>query len=53
MLIAGVSTLLTIGLDLLLIPSLGLTGAGWGWLIGQMVGAAIALRLTLRRSAPS
>jgi O-antigen/teichoic acid export membrane protein len=53
MLIAGVSTLVTIGLDLLLIPSLGLTGAGWGWLIGQVLGAAIALRLTLRRSARS
>jgi O-antigen/teichoic acid export membrane protein len=51
--IAGASTLLTIGLDLWLIPSAGLTGAGWGWLIGQMLGAAIAVRLTLGRSATS
>jgi O-antigen/teichoic acid export membrane protein len=53
LLIAGASTVLTIGLDLWLIPSHGLTGAGWGWLIGQMLGAAIALHLTLRRSARS
>jgi O-antigen/teichoic acid export membrane protein len=53
LLIAGASTVLTIGLDLWLIPSQGLTGAGWGWLIGQMLGAAIALHLTLRRSARS
>lgn len=53
LLIAGASTVLTIGLDLWLIPSAGLSGAGWGWLIGQMLGAAIAVRLTLRRSASS
>jgi O-antigen/teichoic acid export membrane protein len=49
LLIAGASTALTIGLDLWLIPSAGLTGAGWGWLIGQTLGAAIAIRLTLPR----
>ncbi|MGZ4165698.1 MAG: lipopolysaccharide biosynthesis protein [Solirubrobacteraceae bacterium] len=48
LLIAGASTLVTIALDLWLIPSVGLTGAGWGWLIGQTLGAAIALALTLR-----
>jgi O-antigen/teichoic acid export membrane protein len=53
LLIAGASTVLTIGLDVWLIPSVGLSGAGWGWLIGQTVGAAIAIRLTLRRSARS
>jgi O-antigen/teichoic acid export membrane protein len=53
LLIAGASTVLTIGLDLWLIPSQGLTGAGWGWLIGQMLGAAVALHLTLRRGARS
>jgi O-antigen/teichoic acid export membrane protein len=53
LLIAGASTVLTIGLDLWLIPREGLTGAGWGRLIGQMLGAAIALHLTLRRSARS
>lgn len=50
LLIAGASTLVTIGLDLWLIPSAGLSGAGWGWLAGQMLGAAIAIRLTLRRA---
>ena len=44
---------LTIGLDLWLIPSLGLTGAGWGWLIGQTLGAAIAVWLTLGRRSRS
>ena len=53
LLIAGASTLFTIGLDLWLIPIVGLTGAGWGWLIGQMVGAAIALGLVLRGSPRS
>ena len=48
LLIAGASTLVTIALDLWLIPRVGLTGAGWGWLIGQTLGAAIALALTLR-----
>lgn len=49
LLIAGSSTLVTIGLDLWLIPSTGLTGAGWGWLIGQTVGAVIAIWITLPR----
>lgn len=53
LLIAGACTLVTIGLDLWLIPSAGLTGAGWGWLIGQTVGAAVAVGLTLRRGARS
>ncbi|MBV8997484.1 MAG: polysaccharide biosynthesis C-terminal domain-containing protein [Solirubrobacterales bacterium] len=48
MLIAGVSTVATIGLDLWLIPSVGLTGAGWGWLIGQTLGAVVAIPLTVR-----
>jgi len=51
--IAGASTLVTIGLDLWLIPSVGLTGAGWGWLIGQTLGAAIAVRFTLRQGTRS
>jgi O-antigen/teichoic acid export membrane protein len=51
MMIAGASTLFTIGLDLWLVPSIGLSGAGWGWLLGQTLGAAIALWLILRRSA--
>jgi Na+-driven multidrug efflux pump len=53
LLIAGASTALTIGLDLWLIPSTGLTGAGWGWLVGQMLGAAIAIWLTMGRRARS
>jgi O-antigen/teichoic acid export membrane protein len=53
LLIAGASTLSTVGLDLWLIPSAGLSGAGWGWLIGQTVAALIAIRLTLRRVSPA
>ena len=53
LLIAGASTLVTIALDLWLIPSAGLSGAGWGWLIGQTLGATIAAWLTLRRAARS
>jgi O-antigen/teichoic acid export membrane protein len=48
LLIAGVSTVSTIGLDLWLIPSVGLSGAGWGWLIGQTFGAAIAIWVAMR-----
>jgi O-antigen/teichoic acid export membrane protein len=49
LLIAGSATVATIGLDLWLIPSVGLTGAGVGWLIGQTLGAVIAILLTLGR----
>jgi O-antigen/teichoic acid export membrane protein len=48
LLIAGSSTLVTIALDLWLIPSAGLSGAGVGWLAGQTLGALIAIWLTLR-----
>jgi O-antigen/teichoic acid export membrane protein len=51
LLIAGVSTAATIGFDLWLIPSVGLTGAGLGWLIGQCLAALIAIRLTMRRES--
>jgi O-antigen/teichoic acid export membrane protein len=53
LLIAGASTAVTIGLDLWLIPSAGLSGAGWGWLIGQTLGAVIAAWLTMRRASRS
>jgi O-antigen/teichoic acid export membrane protein len=48
LLIAGSSTLATIALDLWLIPSAGLTGAGVGWLTGQVLAALIAIKMTLR-----
>jgi O-antigen/teichoic acid export membrane protein len=55
LLIAGASTAVTIGLDLWLIPSVGITGAGLGWLIGQVVAALIAIWLVAGREsgAPS
>jgi O-antigen/teichoic acid export membrane protein len=49
LLIAGSSTLATIALDLWLIPSTGLSGAGVGWLSGQTLAALIAIGLTMRR----
>lgn len=48
LLIAGCSTFVTIGLDLWLIPSDGLSGAGWGWLIGQVLAAAVAIWVIFR-----
>jgi O-antigen/teichoic acid export membrane protein len=51
LLIAGCSTLTTIGLDLWLIPGAGLSGAGWGWLLGQSLGAAIAIWVVTRRES--
>jgi Na+-driven multidrug efflux pump len=48
MVIAGSSTVATIGLDLWLIPSVGLSGAGLGWLIGQTLGAVIAIWVAMR-----
>ncbi|HWE15382.1 MAG TPA: polysaccharide biosynthesis C-terminal domain-containing protein [Solirubrobacteraceae bacterium] len=53
LLIAGCSTVATIGLDVWLIPSAGLTGAGWGWLIGQILGALIAIWFAVRGDGPA
>ena len=44
LLITSVGTLTTIGLDVVLIPRYGLSGAGLGWLCGQTLAAAIAMR---------
>lgn len=55
LLIAGCSTVATVGLDIWLIPRAGLSGAGWGWLIGQLLGALIAIWVAVRgdTAAPS
>lgn len=44
LLITSVATLTTIGLDIFLIPNYGLSGAGLGWLVGQTLAAALAVR---------
>jgi O-antigen/teichoic acid export membrane protein len=44
LLITGVATVTTIGLDVILIPAIGVSGAGLGWLCGQALAAAVALR---------
>jgi O-antigen/teichoic acid export membrane protein len=51
--IAAGSTLTTIGLELWLIPKAGLSGAGWGWLLGQTVGAVVAIWVVARRERAS
>lgn len=54
--ISGVATAATIALDVVLIPAHGITGAGWGWLGGQTIAAAVAvamLSLARAREAPA
>ena len=49
LLVAGVATGVTIAADAILIPRLGVHGAGWGWLIGQMLAALIGLLVLMRQ----
>jgi len=42
----------TIGLDLLLLPRYGMTGAGVGWLLGQCAACAVAMVVIRRRPSP-
>ena len=46
--ITSAGTVVTIGLDIVLIPSEGITGAGIGWLGGQVFAATVALVLMAR-----
>jgi O-antigen/teichoic acid export membrane protein len=46
--ISGTGTIATIALDIVLIPSSGISGAGLGWLGGQLLAAAVALGLMTR-----
>ena len=48
LLITSVGTVTAVGLDLILIPRHGITGAGVGWLAGQSLAALVAIR-TLRK----
>jgi O-antigen/teichoic acid export membrane protein len=50
LIVVAVSTGATISADALLIPELGVSGAGWGWLIGQVLAAATGVLLMLRRA---
>lgn len=47
--IVSVATALTIGLDLLLLPSSGILGAGIGWLTAQSTSLALAVAVVLWR----
>jgi O-antigen/teichoic acid export membrane protein len=49
--ITAVGSALTIGLDFVLIPRMGISGAGLAWLIGQGAAAVVAL-VTLSRADP-
>lgn len=51
--VVAVSTGATITADAVLIPRLGIAGAGWGWLIGQILAAAVGLVLLARQSRQS
>ncbi|HEX9044121.1 MAG TPA: lipid II flippase MurJ, partial [Candidatus Limnocylindrales bacterium] len=46
-----VSTVVTIALDLVLVPLMGIDGAGLGWLLAQLVAAAVVGAIMLRRRA--
>jgi O-antigen/teichoic acid export membrane protein len=49
--IVVVGTFTTIGLDMVLIPAHGISGAGLGWLGGQLAAAATALAASARTSS--
>ncbi|MBA2631992.1 MAG: polysaccharide biosynthesis C-terminal domain-containing protein [Chloroflexi bacterium] len=51
LLITSVGTMTAVGLDIILIPRHGITGAGVGWLVGQSLAALVAIR-TLRKELP-
>jgi O-antigen/teichoic acid export membrane protein len=56
MAVVAVSTGVTIAADIVLIPDLGVEGAGWGWLIGQTFAAVTGVVLLMRqahRNAPA
>lgn len=46
--ITGVGTLTTIGLDFILIPADGISGAGVAWLCGQAAAAVVAVATAMR-----
>lgn len=48
--VVAVATTATIAADVILIPELGVTGAGWGWLIGQVLAAGTGMLLVARRA---
>lgn len=48
--VVAVSTATTIAADVVLIPQLGISGAGWGWLIGQTFAALTGVVLLMRQT---
>jgi O-antigen/teichoic acid export membrane protein len=46
-----VGTLTAVGLDIILIPRHGITGAGVGWVVGQSLAALVAIRSCARSSS--
>ena len=51
--VVAVSTGVTITADAILIPRLGISGAGWGWLLGQVLAAGIGVLILMRQSVRS
>jgi O-antigen/teichoic acid export membrane protein len=50
LLVVGIATVTTIGLDVLLLPEFGLVGGGWAWLTGQVL--AFGATMVLGRWTP-
>ena len=51
--VVAVSTGVTIAADVVLIPEMGISGAGWGWLLGQCLAAATGILLLGRQGRTS
>lgn len=48
--VVAVATGATILADVILVPQIGIAGAGWGWLLGQTLAAATGVALLARRA---
>jgi len=53
LLVVATATVLTLALDIVLLPRIGIVGAGWGWLAAQTVAAILGLAIIRRRHSPA
>ena len=49
----AIATTVALALDLVLVPRIGIVGAGWGWLGGQVLGLLVGLAVGRRRAVAS
>ena len=47
--VIGLTTATTLALDVVLLPRVGIAGAGWAWLIAQTIGFGLTVAITARR----